>query len=379
MIDASIFAKEISQATCSGVFGVPDSLLAELCRELESISSIPNVTACNEGSAVGLAIGAYLATGKPALVYLQNSGLGNTINPILSLTDQEVYGIPIVLIIGWRGKPGLPDEPQHIKQGQVTDKLLKAMGVPYYLVPKSNEEARSLVTKAFALAVERQGPVALLVEKGSFLKREMDVNQDLLVGQCLLTREEAMKLVHSFTKPEDKVVVTTGMLGREIEEFQNSLPISNVPGTLLVVGGMGHASSIALGMALAQPSNRVWCFDGDGSMLMHLGSIPVIANAGPKDLIHIVFDNGAHDSVGGQATPLKTADLAGICLASGYKEAAVASSPSEISFELGRLKSFTGPRILVVKVRPGSRYDLGRPKKLPKESKQILMNTYRHE
>ena len=350
---------------------MPDSLLKEVSLELEKLTNIPRVTACNEGSAVGLAVGSYLTTGKPPLVYMQNSGLGNAVNPLVALADRSVYGIPMVLLIGWRGKPGFPDEPQHLKQGRITEKLLEVMEIPHFVSPRSTSEALSLLESVFSLALESQGPVAILVEKGSF--QESKPLGKEIGDTSLLSREDAMKIVHSFVGASDKLIATTGMLGREVEEFQESLVANQLPGTFLVVGGMGHASSIALGMALTKPSTRIWCLDGDGAMLMHLGALPVIANSHPKNFIHVVFDNGAHDSVGGQKTPLQNTDLPRLAISSGYKSVRSASSRDEISLELNFLLASSGPSLLVIKVNPGSRSNLRRPVKSPATSKNILM------
>jgi len=376
MIDPLLFSQSISPSMCSGVFGVPDSLLAEVSIELGKLIGIPQVTACNEGSAVGLATGSYLATGNPALVYMQNSGLGNSVNPLLALADRSVYGIPMVLLIGWRGQPGLPDEPQHMKQGRITEKMLELMEIPHFLLPKTTAESLSLLRDAFSLSIETSGPVAVLVEKESFAKSSGLSPGAEQTGDSNLTRENAMKIVHAHVNSNEKIVATTGMLAREVEEFQVSLTASKIPGTFLVVGGMGHASSVALGMALSSPGLRIWCFDGDGAMLMHLGAVPVIADSKPNDFIHVVFHNGAHDSVGGQLTPLRTSSLDKIAIAAGYKYAGVASSKAEVEAELSVLLKQRGPRLLVIKIMPGARADLGRPKKSPEAAKTILMGTF---
>jgi phosphonopyruvate decarboxylase len=377
VINPSALAQVVSSSICSGVFGVPDSLLAEFSSELENFGEgLPRVTACNEGSAIGMAIGSFLATSLPALVYMQNSGLGNAVNPILALADRSVYGVPLVMLIGWRGQPGTTDEPQHLKQGEITEELLTLLDVPFFTLPKNDLASKKLMHDAFRLAVEREGPVAILVERGSFITGNLSKVDDTVAPLSFLTREEAMKIVHGLVRVDDKVVVTTGMLGREVEEFQNSMLPKNRPGTFLVVGGMGHASSIALGISLAKPAIRVWCFDGDGAMLMHLGAVPVIANSLPKDFMHVVFDNGAHDSVGGQKTFLMKSDLAKIACAAGYMDSLVACSESEILDKLSILLKQSGPRLLVIKVKTGSRPNLGRPKEAPRAAKVTLMNGF---
>ena len=378
MIDPDSLANHVESLGVSGIFGVPDSLLAPLSAAFENQRGIVNVTACNEGSAVGMAIGAFLATGNPALVYLQNSGLGNTVNPVLSLADRSVYGIPMVLVIGWRGQPDTLDEPQHIKQGQITEELLTAMGLPVLRLPKVELEAKNIINQAFQVAKDSEGPVAVLVEKGTFLPSRINSRSESANQGNLLYREEAMKLVHSFVNPRDKLVATTGMLGRELEEYQSVIPSEEVPGTFLNIGGMGHASSVALGISMSKPNLRIWCFDGDGALLMHLGALPVIANRCPEDFLHIVFDNGAHDSVGGQATPLGQSNIARLALASGYKFAEEASTGEEISEALQRMLKLQGVRLLAIKIRPGFRDNLGRPSKTPVVQKKILMESFNH-
>jgi phosphonopyruvate decarboxylase len=375
-IDATSLAKHVESLGFSGIFGVPDSLLAQLSAAFGNQRGIVNVTACNEGSAVGMAIGSFLATGRPGLVYLQNSGLGNTVNPILSLADRSVYGVPMVLLIGWRGQPGSLDEPQHLKQGQITESMLSTMGLPVFHLPKLDLEAKGVFNEAFQASLDTSGPVSVLVEKGTFLAARSNTSSISSEQSELLSREEAMKLVHSCIKPTDKLVATTGMLGREVEEHQLGMPPEETPGTFLNIGGMGHASSVALGLSLSKPGQRVWCFDGDGALLMHLGALPVIANQRPVDFLHIVFDNGAHDSVGGQATPLGQSNIANIALAAGYGFAEEASKAEEISEKLLRIKKLPGVRLLVIKIKSGSRDDLGRPSKTPAMQKNIFMESF---
>ncbi len=372
MLDPKLFVEQISDASCSGIFGVPDSLLADVGLELASLSSMPNITACNEGSAVAMAIGSYLATGLPAMVYMQNSGLGNAINPLLSLADRSVYGIPMVLMIGWRGKPGQADEPQHLKQGAITEDLLRDMGIPCVVLPTEQFLSHEILRSAFDESVKTNGPVAILVSKGTFQASSLRLNQSSEDTQKLLSREDALQVVYSQISTDATVVSTTGMLSRELEELQSKSASQDHPRTLFVIGGMGHASSIALGISSSKPAGAVWCLDGDGSMLMHLGSLPVIASAKPGNFLHILFDNESHDSVGGQQTPLDLADLSRIAVSSGYSYSAVVDSKKDILNELIFMRSITGPRLLQIKIKKGSRPDLGRPKKSPSQMKESL-------
>ena len=373
MISPKYFVEQMPQTVCSGFFGVPDSLLASVNLELNQSKDVPQVTACNEGSAVAMAIGAYLATGVPSLVYLQNSGLGNTINPLVSLAGPEVYGIPMVLLIGWRGKPGTKDEPQHLKQGLITDLLLETMGVPNYLLPSDDSEAKSLIEAVFKESLRRQGPVAILVEKGSFSSEKEVGHEESTIDTSLLSREQALSIVYSHISIEDKVVSTTGMLSRELEELQGLDQESPSPATFYSIGGMGHASSIALGLSVVDSTSRVWCLDGDGAVLMHMGALPVIGSVGPTNYIHILFDNGTHDSVGGQPTLLDKSDIGQIAKASGYLYSASAKSEDEIANEIAKIIKNKGPSFLRIIIRPGARDDLGRPKKTPEQMKLLFM------
>jgi phosphonopyruvate decarboxylase len=373
VINPKFFVEQMPASICSGFFGVPDSLLASVNVELNQSKNVPQITACNEGSAVAMAIGAYLATGLPALVYLQNSGLGNTINPLVSLAGPEVYGIPMVLLIGWRGKPGTKDEPQHLKQGLITDLLLETMGVPNYVLPQDDSGAKTLIAAAFNESLRRQGPVAILVEKGSFANQNQEKSNQSPAEDSRLTREEALSIVCSHVATEDIIVSTTGMLSRELEELQGANQETPNPASFYSIGGMGHASSIALGLSITDPASRVWCMDGDGAILMHMGALPVIGSVGPKNYIHIAFDNGTHDSVGGQPTLLDKSDICLIAKSSGYLHSASATSEDEIREEIGKMTTKTGPSFLRIHIRPGARDDLGRPKKTPEEMKFLFM------
>jgi phosphonopyruvate decarboxylase len=305
---------------------------------------------------------------------MQNSGLGNAVNPILSLADPAVYGIPMVLLIGWRGKPGETDEPQHKKQGEVTEALLNDMGIPIAYLPIDPDTSSHTLRLAFKQSLEVNGPVAILVSKNSFQPKPKTASSNSALNSGLMSREQALAIVYSQVKGDDAVISTTGMLSRELEELQRSRSRELQPATLFVIGGMGHASSIALGITQAKPLTKVWCLDGDGAMLMHLGAVPVIASVSPSNLTHVVFDNESHDSVGGQRTPLYNSDLVGIAMASGYSQASVATSEREILDKLEELSLTSGPRLLQIKVRKGNRPDLGRPKQTPGEMKTALMS-----
>lgn len=317
MIRPEFFIERLRAGGVDCFAGVPDSLLKNVCAYItDHFDAAHHVISANEGAAVGLAAGHYLATGRPACVYMQNSGEGNAINPLASLTDPEVYHIPVLLLIGWRGRPGVHDEPQHAKQGKVTTGLLDVMGIRYEVLAK--EEAAAERQVARALEALGNGEVfALVVEKDTFGDyRLRNAEKDTFV----MSREEAIRTVAAALDGKDCIVSTTGMISRELFEYRTAMGQGHER-DFLTVGSMGHASQIALGMALAQPGRRVWCFDGDGATVMHMGSLAIVADKAPRNLIHVVFNNGAHDSVGGQPTVGLKIDLPAVAKAVGYRAA----------------------------------------------------------
>jgi phosphonopyruvate decarboxylase len=345
--------------------GVPDSLLKNICAYItDTAPREKHIIAANEGNAVGIAAGHYLATGKPALVYMQNSGLGNTVNPLLSLADEKVYSIPMVLLIGWRGEPGVHDEPQHVKQGEVTLGLLDTMQIPYIIL-----EDASQIGPQVKLAMVRKSPVALVVRKGTFGSYKL---KNASTNDNPLSREEALKLVIDHLHQDDVIVSTTGKLSRELFEYREAQKQGHGH-DFLTVGSMGHSSSIALGIALEKPERRVFCFDGDGAFIMHTGSLGIVASMKPRNFYHILFNNGAHESVGGQPTIGYQLDAVGIAKASGYQQAIQAVTKQEMVDALQKLETIEGPVLLELRVKIESREDLGRPTTTPIENKQAFM------
>lgn len=350
--------------------GVPDSLLKNICAYIsDSMDERHNIITANEGGAVGLAAGYHLATGKIPVVYMQNSGEGNIINPLASLTDKDVYGIPVLLVIGWRGKPGVHDEPQHVKQGKVTLPLLDTMGVPYQVLSKDEAEAGRQLKEAVDRMNATSEVYALVIEKDTFepYKLQNVVNRDLP-----LSREEAIQKVAASIGEKDVIVSTTGMISRELFEFRTAMGQGHER-DFLTVGSMGHASQIALGIAMEKQDRRVWCFDGDGASIMHMGGMAIVASKHPENYIHVVFNNGAHDSVGGQPTVGLDIDLPAVARAVGYVDACSVTTEDELLRALENLKSVKGPVLLQICVRKGNRKDLGRPTTTPVENKEALM------
>ncbi len=349
--------------------GVPDSLLKEFCAYVDAALPAENhVIAANEGAAVGLAAGHHLATGRVPLVYMQNSGLGNAVNPLLSLADAEVYGLPMVVMVGWRGAPGTPDEPQHVKQGRVTPALLEAMEYPWRELDGDEDAALEAARWAVRTARDRSAPVVLLVRKGAFGKAEKKrAAPD--VPDARMAREAAIALVTGALPEGATVVATTGMISRELYE-QRGARGEDRASDFLTVGSMGHASQIALGIARARPAAQVVCLDGDGAVLMHMGGLATIGASETGDLLHIVLNNGAHDSVGGQPTAAFHTALAGVARACGYGAVeGPVETEDDIRTAVERLAQQPGRRFLEIRVRPGARADLGRPKETPAENK----------
>ncbi len=351
--------------------GVPDSLLKQLGTHLEAaLPASQHVIAANEGAAVGLAIGHHLRTGSVPVVYLQNSGVGNTVNPLLSLADTEVYGVPLVLLIGWRGQPGVKDEPQHVKQGRVMAQLLDAMEIPYFVLPHDEEAALAMAADVRATALSISGPVAILVEADTFATSEATVTAVQLAPD-LPSREEALVAFAEAVGEDAAIVCTTGMLGREMFEYREAHPRTELR-DFLCVGGMGHASSIAQGIALADPDADVWAFDGDGALLMHQGSLAVNAKAASPNFFHVVFNNGVHDSVGGQPTAIANVDVPAIAKASGYRGSARIRSCDQAAAAVSEARKVGGPYLIEIQVRPGNRKDIGRPTRTPAQSKDAF-------
>ena len=349
--------------------GVPDSLLKNICAYItDNIPRENNIIAANEGNAVGLAAGYHLATGKVGCVYMQNSGEGNIVNPLLSLMDADVYRMPLLLLIGWRGEPGVHDEPQHIKQGKVTLSLLDAMGIPYSVL---DENWKKQTDEALYAIKETNGVYALIVRKGTFedYKLQNQINQD-----WSLAREEAIKIVVDKLREDDIVVSTTGMISRELFEYREEKGQGHAH-DFLTVGSMGHASQIALGIALQKPERRVVVFDGDGALLMHMGGIAIIGDYNPRNLVHIVFNNGAHDSVGGQPTVGQKIDIEAIAKAVGYADVISVDTQMSLMFAMNHVNHavIDGVSLINVNVHKGNRKDLGRPTTTPQQNKKALM------
>jgi phosphonopyruvate decarboxylase len=352
--------------------GVPDSLLKNFCYYVDdNVSSENHIIAANEGGALALAMGYHLATEQVPLVYLQNSGLGNLVNPLLSLTDREVYSTPGILLIGWRGEPGVSDEPQHKKQGRVTLELLNTMEVPYSILGNdmSENEVLSVVSSCVESARSESRVRALVVKKDFFETYTPEKRYESEYG---LTREKAIQLVASHCG-DDLIVATTGLASRELYEYRSKTRKDHSR-DFLVVGGMGHANQIALGLALNRPGRRIICLDGDGAIIMHMGAIPLIGTIKPQNLIHIVLNNGAHDSVGGQKTAAFDIELSAIAKSSAYPHVFSSETEEDVLETLLKIDRLKGPIFFEIRVKKGFRSEIGRPKTTPLENKINFMS-----
>jgi phosphonopyruvate decarboxylase len=372
MTSVQIFYQNLIKHNVSFFSGVPDSLLKDICAYItDNTDSKSHIIAANEGNALALGIGYHLSTGKLPLIYMQNSGLGNIINPLLSLADPDVYSVPMLLLIGWRGEPGVKDEPQHKKQGRVTLEMLKTMEVPYKIlsVDTSNEKAQEVIKTASKEAIKNNMPYAIVVKKGAFSEYKLKKDE---IAKLPLFREDAIKIIVDNLDDKDIVICSTGVASRELFEYREKLKQGHEK-DFLTIGGMGHASQIALSIALQKPSKSVFCLDGDGAALMHLGSMAINGNIECNNFKHILFNNGAHDSVGGQPTVGLSTDFQSIAKACGYDHVMSAKTISEIVQCLDEVKSSKGKVFFEIKIEKGFRKGLTRPSVPPKENKKNLM------
>ena len=349
MIRPSFFIEKLKENGIDFFAGVPDSLLKNICAYItDTLPREQNII---------------------PVVYMQNSGEGNIINPLASLTDKEVYNIPVLLLIGWRGCPGVHDEPQHVKQGKVTTGLLNTMGINYTVLSKDEEQSAKQVAVAVDYMQRTQEVYALVIEKDTF---EAYTLQNTIDSGLTMAREEAIESVVRCLQPTAAVVSTTGMISRELFEIRERASQGHEH-DFLTVGSMGHASQIALGIALQQPERPVYCFDGDGASIMHMGNMAISASMQPVNYIHVVFNNGAHDSVGGQPTVGLQIDLPAVARAVGYRETFSVDNVEQLTQAVSKAQQLPGPVLIEAKVKKGNRKDLGRPTTTPIQNKKALM------
>lgn len=364
-------AKKVVEALVScgaGLFtGVPDSLLSKFSACVMNQKELHHIIAANEGNAIGLAIGDYLASSKPSVVYMQNSGLGNVVNPITSLVDPEVCSIPMVLIIGWRGEPGSKDEPQHVKQGEITLGQLNVLNIPFAII-EADTDVDFVISKLWSKMLIRQGPVALVVKKGALSGSYPVEKKDF---GYKLKREDAIRAILCHAPKNAFFVATTGKTGRELYELRQGR--REEQRDFLTVGGMGHASSIAHAVALQQKDLWTICLDGDGAAIMHMGAMATLGSYKPRRFLHVVLNNCAHESVGGQPTVAANINFEKLSQAFGYDGYHEANSTGDIALMLNALIEQSGLWLLEIKLAQGSREDLGRPIQTPIENKISVM------
>ena len=373
-MDVSAFLQEISRLGIDFFTGVPDSLLQPLCDTLYARYGVndKHIVAANEGAAVGLAAGHYIATGRPALVYMQNSGIGNAANPIISLLNEKVYGIPCLFVVGWRGEPNVHDEPQHVFQGEITPAMLTLIGLRTFTVSADTAIPALAEMVSEAEGLIRQGKsAAFLMKKGALTGGE----KAAFPNSHTLMREDALRLILRHASDKDIFVCTTGKASREVYELREALNQGH-DRDFLTVGSMGHASMIALGIAKARPETIVWCLDGDGAALMHLGSLLTEARCAIKNLVHVVLNNGAHESVGGMPVGGGSISFAPIARAAGFENCFYAGNEAELTELLLRIREAAGkqPFFAEIALMQGSRANLGRPKSTPRENLKQLMD-----
>ncbi len=388
MIEVKRFVDCLDDSGVGFFTGVPDSLLKSFCAYVTDTCGKNHVIAANEGGAVGLAAGHYLATGKPALVYMQNSGQGNAVNPLCSLADPDVYSIPMVLLVGWRGEPGVRDEPQHVKQGKVTVSLFETLGIPAEVLPDDEAAALEITRKMVERAKVESRPVALVVRKRLFKEYKL---QNKMPDISNLKREDAIQAILESIGPEAVVVSTTGMISREVYEIRERLGQDHSK-DFLTVGSMGHALMIALGIARKcneKNENRyVICLDGDGSSIMQMGNMAIAGAARQANLLHFVLNNSAHDSVGGQPTVggqislSKVAEACGYYVADSFDGGSVADLKEMLRERIDQAiyswacddPDTVQTTFFEIKVAKGARKDLGRPKEPPQVNKKLFMD-----
>ncbi len=356
----------------SFVTGVPDSVLEDFCRAITSSRcGIRHTVAVNEGAAVAIAIGWHLSTGSIPLVYLQNSGLGNAVNPLASLASSEVFSIPLLLLIGWRGKPGQADEPQHRLTGASTESILRSLEIPFRVLPHNEEKAREAVLSALSQIRSTGRSRAILVGRGTF---SADDEPSEISESGKWCGAEALVDLCQVIPVDDICVSTVGYVSRTLAEHRRRANRA-LTNDLFVVGGMGLASQVALGIALGKGERRVWCLDGDGALLMHLGSLAAIGASRARNIIHVLFNNGIHESVGGFSTSQPATKFPAVSLACGYKSAASVTTSAELDLLSSWKRNRDGPYFLELRVTPNTELNVPRPSTSPLRNKELLMGT----
>jgi phosphonopyruvate decarboxylase len=377
MIKAAEFVEQLRRRGFSHWSGVPCSYLKAFINYVIDEKGLNYTGAASEGEAVGISMGSYLA-GKQTVTMCQNSGLGNMVNPLTSLNYP--FRVPTLLITTWRGEPGRTDEPQHVLMGQITHQLLETMRIPWMAFPSEAEKVEETIGTAIATMRQTHVPFSLVMSEGAVeeyelqtkpaperVKTEVTHLNARLSGGARMIRTEALQTILESLEGNEAVIATTGKTGREL------FTIADRPNHLYVVGGMGTASAIGLGVCLGKPEQPVVVIDGDGAALMKLGALATIGYAQPEKFLHIILDNEAHDSTGGQGTASPVVDFAGVGAAANYRNAVSLSGRDDLAAAVKDLRRKRGPSLVHVKIRQGSPTHLGRPTVKPHEVKERFM------
>ncbi|EGR32004.1 phosphonopyruvate decarboxylase, putative [Ichthyophthirius multifiliis] len=374
-VSPSDFYKALKDEGVTYYTGVPDSLLKEFCAFIADNTCEQNhIISANEGQSIALATGYYLAQKKIPLVYMQNSGLGNAVNPLMSLAHSQVYSIPMLILIGWRGEPSVKDEPQHMIMGSCMLDMINSM--KFNSIILSKDEFQTEIKKGYNLALQNQEPVFLVITKDYFQQYEVINKNRIQLNKYELNREQALEVILQNIH-EGIFVGTTGFLSRELCELREKLG-QNSNMDFFTVGSMGYASSIALGIALNSQNKNVYCFDGDGAAIMHMGSMCIIGQSKANNLVHFIFNNECHDSVGQQPTCANEISFPQIAKGAGYEEVYQVQGKTELINVINLIqikqKKYTKPVLIEIKINPGARPNLGRPKQSTIQNKNELMN-----
>ena len=369
MIEPKKFYECLNNNSFNFFTGVPDSLLKELCLCIKnSCSNQRNIIAANEGNAIALACGYNIATGNIGVVYMQNSGIGNAVNPLLSLADEKVYEIPMLLIIGYRGEPGIKDEPQHIKQGELTLPILDTLGIKYLIV---NEDYQEQIKECRKYINQTNKSIALIIKKDTFSKYDKDIDND---NHNVITREEALDIIIKNIDDDEYIVSTTGKTSREIFEIREKYNQIH-SNDFLTVGSMGHTSSLALGISLFTEKN-IYCIDGDGAFIMHMGGLAIAIQNAKNNFKYILINNGCHESVGRQPTIANYLNFEKILEGFGFEKVIIVNNLEELNKSIKILKN-KGKIALIINTNDKSRKELGRPTTVPKENKKMFQKKLR--
>jgi len=350
--------------------GVPDSTLKHFCFYLDDNSTQSNhIIAANEGNSIAIAAGYHFSTGKIPLVYMQNSGIGNALNPITSLADKEIFGVPMLVLVGWRGEPGKKDAIQHLKDGVTQIELLNSLGLSHTILRPDKQSLKLQIQDSIEKSKSAKSPHIILVSKDSF-ETYSPVFQEPKISS--MSREYAIAETLSFIKPDSAVISTTGKASRELYEIREKKGGMN-KADIMVVGSMGHVSSFSLGVALQSPKRKVYCLDGYGSLIMHMGALPTIGKYSSSNFRHILLNNFSHDSVGGQDSSSNIIDFSLLSQAVSYKNYFKIRNKSDFKEIFPQFIEAKGPSFLEIIVAKGSRADLSRPDLLPSENKKKFM------